>query len=185
MILKKLYHVLAPNFRYLKSYRCALKDLGDAFEERERLFADLVANSHGKQCLQIGVMYGAKYAPHWIAADLYDDSPLIDFKYDVHNLGFPDSSFDVVVCDAVLEHVLYPQKAVDELFRVLRPGGRVWVGLPWVQAFHEMPKDYWRATPGGLRVWMSKFNEIRCAHYALNGSALYTCVFFYGNKPFS
>ena len=173
-MLKNIYHAVAPHFRYLKSYRCALKDLGNAIEERERLFGELVANSGGKQCLQIGVMHGAKYAPHWIAADLYDDSPLIDFRYDVHDLKFPDHSFDVVVCVAVLEHVPWPQKAVDELHRVLRPGGVIWAELPWVQPLHEMPKDYWRATPDGLRVWMSAFKEIRCAHYALERSALNT-----------
>jgi len=151
-MLRKVYHALAPNFRYLRAYRAALRDLGNAGAERERLFLDLVVQSAGKSCLQIGVMHGAKYAPHWIAADLYDDSPLIDFPYDVHDLKFPGASFDIVVCDAVLEHVSHPQKAVDELFRVLRPGGLVWVGLPWMQPFHEMPKDYWRATPEGLRV---------------------------------
>lgn len=183
MLLKKLYHALAPNFRYLKSYRCALRDMGNAAEERARLFAELVAESAGKDCLQIGVMHGAKYAPHWVAADLYDTSPLIDFRYDVHDLKFPDGSFDVAVCDAVLEHVQWPQKAVDELFRVLRPGGRIWVSLPWLQPFHEMPKDYWRATPDGLRIWMAAFEEIRCAHYAIGDSALYTATFYCGRKP--
>lgn len=182
MFLKKIYHALAPNFRYLKSYRCAMKNLGNADEEQARLFRELVAKSQGKQCLQIGVMQGAKYAPHWVAADLYDDSPLIDYQYDVHDLKFPDDSFDIVVCNAVLEHVPYPQKAVDELHRVLRSGGFIWVELPWVQPFHEMPKDYWRATPEGLRIWMQKFKEIRCAHYALNKSSIYTGTFFYGQK---
>ena len=183
MFLKRIYHALAPNYRYLKSYRCALADLGDAFEEQNRLFHDLVANSAGKKCLQIGVMNGAKYAAHWVAVDLYDDSPLIDFKYDVHDLKFPDASFDVAVCDAVLEHVPYPQKAVDELHRVLRPGGYIWLRIPWVQPFHEMPKDYWRVSPEGLRVWAGAFNEIRCAHFSLNRSAINTGVFFYGQKP--
>jgi SAM-dependent methyltransferase len=183
MSLKKIYHTIAPNFRYLKSYRSALKDMGNAFKEQEELFSELIANSRDKQCLQIGVMHGVKYAPHWIAADLYDESPLIDYRYDVHDLGFSDSSFDIVVCNAVLEHVPCPQQAVDELFRVLRPGGLIWVDLPWVQPFHEMPKDYWRATPEGLRVWMAKFKEIRCAHYTSHRSALYSSVFFYGSKP--
>jgi SAM-dependent methyltransferase len=182
MPLKRIYHALAPNLRYLKGYRAALKDLGDADEELSQLFRDLIAQSKGKQCLQIGVMNGAKLAPHWIAVDLFDTSPLIDFNYDVHDLKFPDASFDIVVCTAVLEHVQWPQKAVHELGRVLRPGGLILVGLPWVQPFHEMPKDYWRASPDGLRVWMSEFTEIRCACVAQEKSALYTSVFFYGKK---
>lgn len=181
-MLKKLYHFLAPNFRYLKSYRSALKDLGNAAEERDRLFRGLIDGSRGKKCLQIGVMNGQKYAPHWIAADLYDTSPLIDYNYDVHDMKFPDDSFDIVVCIAVLEHVQHPQQAVNELFRVLRPNGSVWVELPWVQPFHEMPKDYWRASPDGLRLWMSRFSELKCDHFALNRSALNTGVYYYGQK---
>jgi SAM-dependent methyltransferase len=182
MLLKMLYHALAPNFRYLKAYRRALEDMGNAEKEFYGILRDLAANSNGKRCLQIGVMEGAKIAPHWIAVDLYDTSPLIDYNYDVHDLKFPDASFDIVVCTAVLEHVPWPQKAVHELGRVLRPGGLILVGLPWAQPFHEMPKDYWRASPDGLRVWMSEFTEIRCACMAQERSALYTSVFFYGRK---
>ena len=182
-LLKKLYHRFAPDHRYLRGYRAALNDLGDAKDLQTRIFSELVAQSQGKRCLQIGIMHGAKYADHWIASDLYDDSPLIDFRYDVHDMKFPSESFDIVVCNAVLEHVPWPQKAVDELHRVLKPNGLVFVDLPWVQPFHEMPKDYWRATPEGLRVWMAKFEEIHCAHYAHEKSALYTSVFYYGRKP--
>lgn len=180
--LKSLYHYLAPDIRHVRSFRCALKDMGDAAEEKERLFRDLVAMSEGRECLQIGVMHGAKFAPHWIAVDLYDTSPLIDYNYDVHDMPFPDEHFDIVVCNAVLEHIPRPERAVNELRRVLRSGGYIWVDLPWVQPFHEMPKDYWRATPDGLRVWMSGFKEIRCAHYSIHRSALYTSVFFFGRK---
>ena len=182
MLLKKIYHALMPNARYLRAYRDALKDLGNDEEEYRKAFREFIAKSAGKQCLQIGVMMGAKWAPHWIAADLFDTSPLIDYNYDVQDLKFADETFDVVACTAVLEHVPRPQKAVDELHRVLRPGGEIWVGLPWVQPYHQMPKDYWRATPDGLRVWMSAFVEIRCGHVAHEKSALYTGVYFHGRK---
>lgn len=181
--LKRIYHKFAPHYRFLRGYRAALVDMGNAKESQARIFSELVAKSQGKRCLQIGVMHGAKYADHWIAIDLYDNSPLIDFQYDVHDMQFPSDSFDIVVCNAVLEHVPWPQKAVDELYRVLKPGGYIYVGLPWLQPLHEMPKDYWRATPDGLRVWMAKFQEITCAHYSHVNSALYTSVFYYGQKP--
>lgn len=182
-LLKSAYHKFAPNQRYLRRYRAALKDMGDAGETQKRLFKELVAGSNGKRCLQIGVMNDAKYADHWIAVDLFDDSPLIDFQYDVHDMNFESDSFDIVVCNAVLEHVPWPQKAIGELHRVLKPMGHIYVDLPWVQPFHEMPKDFWRATPDGLRVWMAEFQEICCAHFSIDGSALYTGVFYYGTKP--
>ncbi len=181
-MLRTFYHKLAPHYRYLRGYRCALRDMGDEAAVHEKLFSELVAGSAGKRCLQIGVMHNAKFADHWVAADLYDTNPLIDYNYDVHDLKFAEGSFDIVVCRAVLEHVPWPQKAVDELYRVLAPAGLIYITLPWVQPFHQMPMDYWRATPDGLRVWMSKFEEIRCGHYAHEKSAIYTSVFFYGRK---
>lgn len=43
---------------------------------------------------------------------------------DAESLPFADTSFDTVVCTEVLEHLVFPEKAVAEIFRVLKPGGR-------------------------------------------------------------
>ena len=182
--LRSLYHRLAPNLHWLRSYKLvAEKDLGDLSKDRDALFSRLVENSKDKKCLQIGVMFGAKFAPHWISVDLFDKSPLIDFNYDVHKMGFPDDSFDVVVCNAVLEHVTHPHVAARELIRVLKPGGEIWVEVPWLQPFHEVPKDYWRATPDGMRIWMEGLEEIKCGQFRIDNSWMYTGTMYYGRKP--
>lgn len=51
------------------------------------------------------------------------DSPLADFKADITNLPFKEGEFDVVFCNHVLEHVLNDQKAMQELYRVIKKGG--------------------------------------------------------------
>lgn len=183
-LLRPMYHRMFPNLHWLPSYKSAVvNDLGCHSEYRDRVFKELVASSTGKKCLQIGVMFGAKFAPHWISVDLFDKSPLIDFNYDVHDMPFPDGSFDIVVCNAVLEHVPYPQKAIKELVRVLKPGGEIWIEIPWMQPFHEVPKDYWRATPDGLRVWMEGMQEIKCGHHRIKKSNIYSGTFYHGRKP--
>ncbi|WP_167961897.1 class I SAM-dependent methyltransferase [Saonia flava] len=57
----------------------------------------------------------------YITTDL--NSPLATVKADICDLPFLDSSFDVILCNHVLEHIPNDTKAMQELFRVLKPGG--------------------------------------------------------------
>ena len=57
----------------------------------------------------------------YITADL--ESPLAKVKMDVQNIPFPDNSFDIVFCNHIMEHVESDLKALQELFRVLKPEG--------------------------------------------------------------
>lgn len=50
-------------------------------------------------------------------------SPLADVKADICNLPFKDNSYDVILCNHVLEHIPDDTKAMQELYRVLKPGG--------------------------------------------------------------
>ena len=51
------------------------------------------------------------------------NSPLADVKADICNLPFDDNTYDVILCNHVLEHIPDDLKAMQELFRVLTPGG--------------------------------------------------------------
>ncbi len=57
----------------------------------------------------------------YVTADLY--SPWADIKMDVHKIQFNDNSFDVLICNHVLEHVNDDKKVLTEFYRVLKPGG--------------------------------------------------------------
>ena len=57
----------------------------------------------------------------YITADLY--SPLADVKADITDLPFDDNEFDVIFCNHVLEHIPDDTKAMQELYRVMKPGG--------------------------------------------------------------
>ena len=143
------------------------------------------------ECLQIGLgRYGdGKFGPTWVAVDLYDPSPAVDHHYDVQDLPSEWAGrFDLVQCNAILEHIHHPQKAIDELHRVLKPGGYLYAELPFWQPYHTggdstvgekygFGGDFWRATVEGMRVWMVAFEEISC------GWGNEGVVYFFGRKP--
>ncbi len=51
------------------------------------------------------------------------NSPLADVKADICDLPFADDSFDIILCNHVLEHIPDDRKAMKELYRVMKPGG--------------------------------------------------------------
>jgi len=173
-----------PELFYFIQYYRGMRRLGNNFDESMKLITDLVTSSTDKKCLQIGVKenHGGKFGPNWVSVDLYDTRDFIDYNYDIHDLKFEDDIFDVAVCMSILEHVPYPQQAISELHRVLKPGGKIWVQLPFAYPYHQGPYDYWRASPDGLRVWMSEFDEISCGAFLYTRTALVAASYFYGTK---
>ena len=77
--------------------------------------------------------------------------PGVDVAADAEQLPFPDDVFQRVECDAVLEHVRNPVKVMEEIRRVLAPGGYAHLVTPFCHPFHEYPKDYRRFTIDGLK----------------------------------
>jgi SAM-dependent methyltransferase len=77
--------------------------------------------------------------------------PGVHLVTDIEAMPFADGSVSAIECDAVLEHVAVPSRAVGELARTLRPGGFLHVVVPFCHPFHEYPRDYQRWTLDGLR----------------------------------
>ena len=74
----------------------------------------------------------------------------IDIVGFAENIPCPDESFDLVITQECLEHVRDPFKAVNEIYRVLRKGGKVYLQLPFIIGYHSGPNDYWRFTGDGI-----------------------------------
>ena len=61
-----------------------------------------------------------------------------------------DDFFDLVITQEVLEHVQDPFKAMDEIYRVLKPNGILYCQLPFIIGYHPGPTDFWRFTKEGI-----------------------------------
>jgi SAM-dependent methyltransferase len=70
---------------------------------------------------------------------------------DARFLPFMDGSFDGIICSEVIEHVFEKEKVLDEIRRVLRPGGWIILTAPMSWGLHYEPYDFWRFTPYSLR----------------------------------
>lgn len=79
---------------------------------------------------------------------------------DAHQIPFEDRSFEGVVAQAVLEHVVDPSAAVAEIGRVLRPGGIVYAETPFMQQVHAGAYDFTRFTHLGHRRLFRDFAAI-------------------------
>lgn len=98
---------------------------------------------------------------------------------DGHDLPFRDGTFDGVICQAVLEHVLDPQRVADEIWRVLRPGGVVYSEIPFMQQVHAGAYDFTRFTHLGHRRLWRRFDEIRSGADTGPGMALAWSVSYF------
>jgi SAM-dependent methyltransferase len=106
-----------------------------------------------------------------VAFDIYG-SPLVQFVADAHAIPLADASVDGVWVQAVLEHVLDPTRVVDEIRRVLRPGGVVYAETPFMQQVHEGAFDFHRFSPGAHRWLFRDFDALDAGTVAGPGTVL-------------
>jgi SAM-dependent methyltransferase len=137
--------------------------------EFRRAFVERVYGDHNRsrsvmslvrECIEdlrageVGLNVGAGRSPHLHPAIWnYDLSrgESIDCVGRAEMLPFRDDTFSLVVSQETLEHVKDPFRAVREIYRTLRPGGRFYCQVPFIIGYHPGPTDYWRFTKEGIR----------------------------------
>lgn len=89
-----------------------------------------------------------------------------------HNAFLSDNTYDYIVCTEVLEHLLQPFNAISEIWRILKPGGMLFLSVPFNFRIHGPLPDCWRFTEHGLRAVLSNFDIIELNSLETLGRAL-------------
>lgn len=80
----------------------------------------------------------------------------IDFVGTAEDMPMDDGTFGLVITQEVLEHVQDPFQAMNEIHRVLKPGGTLYCQLPFIIGYHPGPTDFWRFTKEGIKELVEK-----------------------------
>jgi SAM-dependent methyltransferase len=142
---RRLYNWLAYDIgdRFLKKhsdkYKGQLYDLGCGEAPHKEFFLSYAEG-------YIGVDWTGSY--HNTHADISADL----------NLELPIDSevADTVISMSVMEHLREPQTMLNEANRILKPGGNLVMQVPWQWWLHEVPYDFFRYTPYGLKYMLEK-----------------------------
>lgn len=100
---------------------------------------------------------------------------IADILYDGNRIPFVDGDFDSILCNQVLEHVFNPDDFLGEISRVLKPGGKLLLTVPFVWDEHEQPYDFARYSSFGLQALLEKqgFKVLQHKKLAADASILF------------
>lgn len=129
-------NILSPSTLSLERHRLIwlyLKNKTDFFTAQKK-----VLHMAPEQCF-LDVFKKMKNLDY-TTADLY--SPIVDIKADILDLPFDDNSFDIILCNHVLEHIEDDTKAMSELYRVLKPNGMGIFQIPQDLSLEKTYEDF-------------------------------------------
>lgn len=109
-----------------------------------------------------------------------------DIYSDLHKIKWQSNYFDTVIATEVLEHLYEPQKAIDKIHRILKPGGVCILSTRFIYPYHPYPQDYYRFTWDSLKYLFRRFNTIDIYHHGNRIQVLWQIISECGNigRPF-
>jgi SAM-dependent methyltransferase len=93
----------------------------------------------------------------YIGCDM-QPGPGVDRIANLHNIAMPTESIGTILVVDTLEHVEYPRKALEQVYRVLKPDGIALITSVMNFPIHDYPNDYWRFTPEGFKSLLKNFS---------------------------
>lgn len=118
-----------------------------------------------------------KQPKHYVKADLYPSAPDIQ-AIDLLNISFPDTSFDFVIANHVMEHVDNDSQALQEISRVLKPNGWAILQTPYSSSLQKTWEDEGINTPQQRLIAYGQEDHVR-----LYGQDIYQRFSNFGLKP--
>jgi len=119
----------------------------------------------------------SKYIPHtkYLRLDI-DEKSSPDICCDIGNVKWESDYFDTVLATEVLEHLLEPQKAVDEIKRLLKPGGICILSTRFMYPYHPDPVDCYRFTQDSLKFIFKGFSKVEIFHHGNRVQVLWETI---------
>lgn len=99
--------------------------------------------------------------------------PILSIEGAPSKIPYDDSKFDACVCISILEYIREPRAFVDEMYRILKPGGIVYVEVPFLQPYNHSNPSYFRFTPDGIKYMFRNFRIDQLGMANGPGSAAY------------
>jgi SAM-dependent methyltransferase len=126
---------------------------------RIRLDAFVARHASDAYTLDIGCAH-SPYSKHFKNRVGFDiaPGPGVDVVGDAHAMPFAGETFDLIVATEVLEHLHSPHKAIAEMHRVLKKGGRLLLTTRFIIPIHDAPNDFYRYTEYGLRYLLANWD---------------------------
>jgi SAM-dependent methyltransferase len=122
----------------------------------------------------------SSFSGNIVSFDIYN-SKYVDIIADAHKIPIVNGCFDLVIIQAVLEHVIDPTKVVSEIYRVLKEDGIVYAETPFMQQVHEGPYDFLRFSESGHRYLFRHFSLLKSGYLlGVGTSLLWSLSYFIG-----
>ncbi len=118
---------------------------------------------------------GVFQAQQYVSLD-YDQSFGPHVCSDICHTGFQENSFDAVLLFEVLEHIFHPHQAINEVHRVLKPGGLCLLSTRFIFQYHPSPKDYYRFTEDALQALFNPFHKVTILSHGNQWQAVWQLV---------
>jgi len=147
---KKHYQLIRKNIKLF------LRHCGYKYDRKDSLVLDIAPQAHEGA----GVFFPKSRV---FTLDINKDSKA-DIIADIcknNQDKIPAKNFDIIVCTEVLEHTLDPFKAIEELYRLLKPLGYILISTPFNFRIHGPLPDCWRFTEHGLRALLKNFKILK------------------------
>ena len=150
---------LVPCIGNYETYLVRASILQAVMQAKDQLHGKLLDVGAGSSPYEDLIMASGKVS-EYIKLDFsssdYHPGHQLDLTWDGKTIPLDAQSIDTVFMTEVLEHVHKPSEMLQELRRVLKPGGILFLTVPFTWPMHELPYDYHRFTPIALRAYLEE-----------------------------
>ena len=149
---KKTLHDLKKKFPFLTKIPKALRipNLRSITRGKDRLIHYVDKFSDNADAIIVDIGAGAKKFANVISLDIYN-YPGIDLCSRADKIPFSDNSVDMIITTSAIEHIVNIGKVFNEMDRILKPGGIVFITAPFICPYHPEPYDLRRWSAAGIQ----------------------------------